>query len=178
MKHHVWLLATALSFAACQHSGNESGSKTTDGITTNTGGDTVVTSAPAEQAAPATTVSELVFMKNLAGKYPASVELFKNEALAKRLQTLLGDEYATFSKNWNVETPIIVEEEVVATSGCKQHACPDDDYLLYADLKNDNINVYNLRKGKLKVYAEKGNITLPAHMEKELATTKSNAAVK
>ena len=121
-----------------------------------------------------TAVSPLAELNNFTGKYPKEVQLLENAKLKPRLQQLLGKDFDALVKYWNTETPITAEGRVLSTTGCEQHNCGNNQYLLYIDISNDNINVFHINKGKMKKYAEKGEIKLPTAMQKDFETIKSN----
>ncbi|MND87840.1 hypothetical protein D3C80_798490 [compost metagenome] len=150
--------------------------ETADSIMTSE--DTAFTDSAAVTAENPAVQSNLAYLKNEVGKIPYEAKLFDNEVLTTRLKALLGIEYDVMVKNWNVETPITSENEIIHTSGCKKHDCPGDAYDLYIDLKNDNINVYNMRGSKLILYKEKEEIALSGEMAKELNIKKENAGIK
>lgn len=120
-------------------------------------------------------VSDLVFIKEWVGKYPKEVDLLNQPVLNTRLKALLGNQYNDFIANWNTETPITIEGDVIHTSGCKKDECSADSYDLYIDIPSDNINVYNMQKKAVKVYTEKDSISLPEKLKKELHVILSNA---
>lgn len=131
-----------------------------------------------DSAITTTSQSNLAYLKADTGKIPYEAKLFDNDTLSTRLKAILGKEYDVMIKNWNVETPIAIENEIIHTSGCKKHDCAGDAYDLYIDLKDDNINVYNLRGSDFVLYKEKGVIALSGEMAKELNIKKGNAGVK
>lgn len=106
-------------------------------------------------------------------EYPAEVGLFQNPQLTKRLAALLGNDYKMFTKLWEVETPILIEDNVLYTTGCEQHNCFANQFVLLIDLKNDNINVHRLGM-EIKKYEEKGIIKLPPGIDAEFGTMLEN----
>lgn len=109
-------------------------------------------------------------------KYPAEVDLFKEENLHMRLAGLLENDYEDLQKYWNVETPILIEDNILYTTGCEQHNCPANQFILIIDLRNDNINVYRLGEKTIE-YEEKGTIKLPEEIEKEFELIIDNAII-
>lgn len=99
-------------------------------------------------------------------EYPAEVGLFQDVQLTSRLANLLGSDFNDFQKLWEVETPILIEENILFTTGCEQHNCFANQFILIIDLKNDNINVYRLGLTSAD-YEEKGTIRLPKGIEAE-----------
>ena len=107
-------------------------------------------------------------LKKFAGKYPYEVKLLDRPELKDRLKKLLGPDYAALKANWNVETPMAIEDGIFMASACEQHNCADNRYLMFVDLEKDNINVYHVENGS-QTYAEHGKITLPKKFEDELS---------
>lgn len=106
-------------------------------------------------------------------EYPAEVGLFQNPQLTKRLAALLGNDYKMFTKLWEVETPILIEDNVLYTTGCEQHNCFANQFILIIDLEKDNINVYRLGLTPAD-YEEKGTIRLPKGIEAEFGAMMDN----
>ncbi len=107
-------------------------------------------------------------LKKFVGKYPYEVKLLDNPALKERLKKLLGPDFAAMKANWNVETPIEIENGIFMASACQQHNCADNRYLMFVDLEKDNINVFHIENGT-QTYAEHGKIVLPKKFEDEVA---------
>jgi hypothetical protein len=125
----------------------------------------------------AKTLPELFSINDFIGKYPTQVKLFENEILANRLKNINRLDYDSLIANWNTETPISIEDQIIHSSGCKAHNCPSNGYELFIDLKNDNINIYHFRSNTLRVYTEKEWITLPKMFQDEIDIKKSNAKI-
>ena len=118
-----------------------------------------------------------IYFNALLGKYPTQVNLFQNEILTSRLKNINRFDYDALIANWNTETPITIENQIIHSSGCKAHNCPSSGYELFIDLKNDNINIYHFRGNTLRVYTEKDWIDLPESFNNEIETKKSNAKI-
>ena len=118
-----------------------------------------------------------LYFNVLLGKYPTQVGLFENEILASRLKRINRLDYDALVANWNTETPITIEDQIIHASGCKAHNCPSSGYELFIDLKNDNINLYHFRANTLRVYTEKDWITLPKGFSNEIDIKKFNAKI-
>lgn len=113
-------------------------------------------------------------LESLNGKYPRDVKLLDRPELEPRLEALLGDQYEAFRKNWQTETPIIVEDNVLSTSGCEQHNCAANQYVLQIDLKGNNINVHHFGS-EVQHFKENGrSIALPEGLAKEFETINQN----
>ena len=104
-------------------------------------------------------------------------QLFENDILAARLQNLERFNYDSLLAFYNTETPVVIIDNIVHMSGCKQHDCPSNAYDFFIDVENDNINVYHFRSNMLKVYQEKGWIDLPPAFAEEMEIKKSNAKI-
>ena len=139
-------------------------------------------SRPTTMSSPINTATKtensLVSLKSSKDKTASQIKLWQNKDVSGRLEKLMGADYATMKKFWNVETPLEVEENVLMLTGCEQHNCGDNQYLIYIDTANDNINVFHVGEGKLKPYKEKGEIKLPKNFAKDFDTTKSNLDLK
>ena len=114
-----------------------------------------------------TTPALSVTLKKFVGKYPYEVKLLDNPALKDRLKKLLGPDFAAMKANWNVETPIEIENGIFMASGCEQHNCGDNRYVMFVDLEKDNINVLHIENGT-QTYAEHGKIALPKKFDDEV----------
>ena len=118
-----------------------------------------------------------IYFNALLGKYPTQVNLFQNEILTSRLKNINRFDYDALIANWNTETPITIENQIIHSSGCKAHNCPSSGYEFFIDLENDNINIYHFRGNTLRVYTEKDWIDLPESFNNEIETKKSNAKI-
>ena len=107
-------------------------------------------------------------IKKSVGKYPYEIKLLENEEMKGRLQKLLGKDFAGMKANWNVETPIEIENDIMMASGCEQHNCGANMYLMFVDLKDDNINVFHVNEDGTKHYFESGEIALPKKFADEV----------
>ncbi len=130
-----------------------------------------------EKAVPELPMGPLVYLKEYNDKYAGQENVFVNGELSKRLQKLERFNYEALIQNYNTETMIVIIDNVIHMSGCKQHDCPSNAYDIYIDLVNDNINVFYFRSNMLRVYQEKGLIELPSEFAKELETKKGNAGI-
>ena len=124
-----------------------------------------------------TTKPGLFFLTDLIGKYPTQEKIFDNEYLMKRLKKIERFNYDNMVRDWNTENPITIENQIIHSSGCRAHSCPDSGYELFIDLKNDNINIFFFMSNTLRVYTEKGWIDLPKIYEEELEIKKENAKI-
>lgn len=109
------------------------------------------------------------------GKTVSEIKLWQNNEIDERLQKLMGEEYAEMKKSWNVETPIKKFGDFLMMTGCQQHNCADNRYVIFADTSLDNnINVVHVKNGTLKEWDEDGAIKPPPPFADELASMKSH----
>jgi len=130
-----------------------------------------------KKKAKKTTKPGLYFLTDLIGKYPTQEKIFENKYLKKRLKKIERFNYDNMVRDWNTETPISINNNIIHSSGCRAHKCPDSGYELFIDLKNNNINVYFFMGNTLRVYKEKGWIKLPKAYEEELDIKMDNAKI-
>lgn len=123
------------------------------------------------------TKAPLSYLIDYKGKYARQESLFEKGTLANRLQKIEKFNYDALLQNYQTETKIVIVNNIVHMSGCKQHNCPSNAYDFFIDLKNDNINIYYFRSNMLRVYNEKGFIDLPKEFLKEMEIKKSNAGI-
>ncbi|MGH9819995.1 MAG: hypothetical protein ACRD43_07475, partial [Pyrinomonadaceae bacterium] len=90
------------------------------------------TASPTPTATPKPTIGAV--LKKSVGKYPYDIKLLDIPDLKARLQKLMGKDFAEMKQYWNVETPIEVSGKVLKTSGCEQHNCGGNMYVLFVDL--------------------------------------------
>ena len=124
---------------------------------------------PSPSASPTPKPSIGATLKKSLGKYPYEIKLLDMPDLKARLQKLMGKDFAAMKQNWNVETPIEISGKVLKTSGCEQHNCGPNMYVMFIDLDKDNINVYHTGD-RHDSYFEKGKITLPPKFAADVET--------
>ena len=100
--------------------------------------------------------------KKWVGKYPYEVKLLNDPLLRKRLQKVMGRDFAEMDDYFNVSTPMEMQDGVFMAQACQAHNCGLNNYYIYIDVKADNINVYHIEDQKTKTYFESGKIKLPA----------------
>ena len=129
------------------------------------------TPSPSPSATPTPTPKPPIgsVLKKSLGKYPYEIKMLDMPDLKARLQKLMGKDFAAMKQNWNVETPIEISGKVLKTSGCEQHNCGPNMYVMFIDLDKDNINVYHTGD-RHDSYFEKGKITLPPKFAADVET--------
>jgi hypothetical protein len=77
------------------------------------------------------------------GKKPSEVQLWSKNNISERISKMMGSAYGNFERNFNVETPIEKDMEMLYTSGCKTGACINSRYVVIFDTKINAINVHS-----------------------------------
>lgn len=160
-KYLISIALFAFFFTSCKNNSSESSETSTNSIEIN------------DSTSLSVSDEELTSLNELKGKYPMEVQLLDNPLIKSRLEKLLGDEYSNFRKFWMVETPILIEDNILYSTGCEQHNCAANQYVLEIDLSQNNINVYHFG-ADVKSYVEKGTIQLPKGLSEEFEVLKSN----
>jgi len=93
-------------------------------------------------------------LENFIGKKPTEVKLFEKFDLNKRIEKVLGNELAEFNSDWNDETPILKDGEILYFTGCKKGACAENKYFMMLDLVENNFNIINIRNGRPRSFEE------------------------
>ncbi len=99
----------------------------------------------------------LSYLLKYSSKYEFESKLFDNEPLKSRLKKILGSTYDYFMGCCDVQTPIKIENEIVFIEGCQAHNCPGVYYVVYIDVKTDEIFVGLFDEGKISLYSERSN---------------------
>ena len=118
-------------------------------------------------------------LKRLEGKRMREIQIWDAEDMKVRLGKLLGDDFEAFKQEWVIESPITVDGDVLMMAGCDWHNnCDQNQYVMFVDTVNDNINVLHFKDGKEKAYREKGDIALPEKFAEGLTGIKAKCGVK
>jgi hypothetical protein len=146
------LLASAL---ACELGGEEAEAPAAPAET--------APAAPAVVTPPAGYPSPLASLRDLVGQYPRDVDLWNREPLAGRLRVLLGERFATFVTNTEVQSPLLEEDGILYVTGNKQHSGGTDAAALVADLRRDAVWVWLLVGGESEALLDRDvEVELPA----------------
>lgn len=124
---------------------------------------------------PKPKVESVADLKGAGGHTASAIKLWESKQISDRLQKIMGAEFAAMKKNWNTEAPVTVSENVAMLSGCQKSNCGANNYVIFADTANDNINILHIKDGKSKKYNEKGEITLPKDFSDALNKIGANA---
>jgi uncharacterized membrane protein len=115
--------------------------------------------------------SPLDELNRFAGAYPHTAQLFKDPALSKRLETLLGTSMNAFLENMKVQGPLMKDNGVFYVTGNRPHQGGLDNAFFLADPASDTIAVILFVNGSRRDFKEGGReVELPA----EVVTTIGN----
>jgi uncharacterized membrane protein len=105
------------------------------------------------------------------GAYPRTVQLWRDGAIQKRLEALLGPTMTTFLDNMKVQSPLMKDDGVFYVTGNKPHRGGLDNAFFLADSASDTLAVILFVNGSRRDFREGGrDVALPA----EVATTIGN----
>lgn len=128
---------------------------------------------PAVAAAATPITGPWASLQPAIGQYPSQSGILENSPLADPLKTLLGDKFAAFKTNLQVESPLQQDGDVLYLSGNKQHEGGSEAAYLLADTKTRALEVGLWQAGKLEVFKTPGSdIRKPT----DIQTMISNAA--
>jgi len=119
------------------------------------------------------TNSELGSFKPYVGKTASEIKLWQNKEVDPRLRKLMGADYATMKKFWNVETPLKKFGDFLMMTGCEQDNCAENRYVILMSTSGGNMNVVHIGKDTIKDWKEYSDIVLPPPFAEELAAMKS-----
>lgn len=119
--------------------------------------------APAAVTPPSDYPSPLAPLRALVGQYPRDVDLWSREPLAGRLHALLGERFAAFVTNTEVQSPLLEEDGILYVTGNKQHSGGTDAAALVVDLRRDAVWVWLLVGGESEALLDRDvEVELPA----------------
>ena len=111
-------------------------------------------------------------LQSLTGQLPSESGLFDNSPITASLKTLLGDQFDTFRSNFQVETPLQADGDLLYTSGNRPHQGGTDQAYLIISPTSRTLEVGLWDNGKLTTFSSPGAVlTKPA----DLQTMISNA---
>ena len=110
-------------------------------------------------------------LNRFTGTYPRTVHLWREPALSKRLDALLGTSMREFLENMKVQSPLMKDHGVFYVTGNKPHQGGVDNAFFLADPASDTLVVILFVKGSRHDFKEGGrDVALPA----EIATMIGN----
>lgn len=102
--------------------------------------------------------SDLAFLRQLEGKYPDEVKLFENTIFRQRLRHLTGRQFRFMVRNFNVQTPAEIIDNIFVIFACRAHNCTYTDFIVVYDFTNDILHAGIRKKEQEKIYSEGGDI--------------------
>jgi len=111
-----------------------------------------------EQLTTQVAKSDITGIEKTAGQKPSEAGLFETYKLYPRIEKMLGKEFVNFKSDWNTESPIEFDGEVLYFYGCKKDKCTDNRYLILIDKTLNTINIYNFKGNNSRAYEEEKNI--------------------
>ncbi len=99
--------------------------------------------------------------ENAENNKPSDVSLMEANDLQSRIKAMLKDNYAEFQSDWKEETPIVIQDKILFTTGCQSGDCKANKYVLIVDFTDNNINIVNFKYGKVRSWEERAVIGLP-----------------
>lgn len=149
---YLALFVCFLSIAACKNNSNS----------TNV-------SNKSEDSADKTILIEKPSMEDAdkyVGKKPSEVNLFSQYNLTNRIEALLKNDSKNFTENFNDETPIMRDGELLYFVGCKAGDCKAMKFFVILDLIETNINILVINNGTPKSYEESAIIGMTDNIAK------------
>ncbi|EPR69552.1 hypothetical protein [Cyclobacterium qasimii] len=101
--------------------------------------------------------NELSFLKAFNEKYPYEIKLLEEPVIKKRLEKMLGPQYAFVKSIWEVETPITIVDGMFYAWGMQAHSGGDPGAVLMADLNKNVLYVGIRKKEDEQFYSEDGS---------------------
>ncbi|MBC7886152.1 MAG: hypothetical protein H7X99_11800 [Saprospiraceae bacterium] len=142
MKYFTVITVLILLICSCKNnSSNDGDMQTTDSA------DTAMTLPPASTA-------NFKDLEKHVGKLPKEIDLFQKYGLYSRIEDIMKSDFAEFKENWNEETPLKKDGEMIYFTGCKAGDCKSNNYFIVLDLMINKINVYNFKNEKGRSYEE------------------------
>ena len=112
--------------------------------------------------------------RELVGKTVSESKLWQNKKFVIRLRQLMGPDYAIMRRFWNTETPIKKFGDFLMMTGCEQHNCTENQYVIFMDLGDGTINVVHIGKDSTREWNSWREILhLPPPFEEEIEAMKS-----
>ncbi|MBK9734458.1 MAG: hypothetical protein IPO92_05600 [Saprospiraceae bacterium] len=132
MKHLIFLAPIIVLLFACKNTNH-----TSDGSSNDAAKDSTIV----ENAAKV----DFKDLSQQVGKLPKEIDLFQKYGLYARIEKIMGKDFAEFKAEWNEETPLQKDGEIMYTTGCKAGACKSNKYILVLDISQNSINVHNYK---------------------------------
>lgn len=179
MKLLILTTVVALLGISCASPANNSGVNRVAAVNVNANSNAYLRS---ENAYTFAQISDLAYdlspsgkaASEIVGKTVSASKLWQKKKFDERLRELMGPDYATMRKFWNTETPIKKFGDFLMMTGCEQHNCSDNQYVIFIDLGDGRINVIHISKDTIREWHAYREIEyLPPPFEEELKRLKS-----
>jgi hypothetical protein len=125
---------------------------------------TNTSTADVDTLAQAQDSATLGFLKAFEGKYPQEINLLEHPELQARLKKMLGSEYDTLKKFWQVETPVEINGNLVYTWGMEAHSGGNPEAVFMADMDINRIYIGIRKDTSVRIYQEDENDTPPQRL--------------
>lgn len=136
---------------------------------------TEVTAAPASAEIPQTPSGDgIKSLTTFVGKKPSEVQIFDKYDFTKRFEKLMGENYTEFKSDWNQETPIMKDGEILYFVGCKANACRENKFFVMIDMITNNLNVIHLKDGRPVSHEENSVIGMSDKIAEDFEKTRSS----
>ncbi len=106
--------------------------------------------------------------REIVGKTVTESKLWQNKVFSEQLRKLMGSDYATMKKFWNVETPIKKFGDFLMMTGCERQNCVNNRYVIFIDLGTGDTNVIHIGNDGTREWRVYEKIQLPPPFEEEL----------
>ncbi|MFZ1579898.1 MAG: hypothetical protein WAT26_02110 [Saprospiraceae bacterium] len=136
---------------------------------------TEVTPAPANVETPQTSSGDdIKSLTSFVGKKPSEAQIFDKFDFTKRFEKLMGEHYSEFKSDWNQETPIMKDGEILYFVGCKANACRENKFFVMIDMITNNLNVIHLKDGRPVSHEESAVIGMSEKIAEDFEKTRSS----
>lgn len=112
---------------------------------------------------------DLQYVEQYLNQMPKEAKLFEQKDLTARLKSLLKTDFDAFMADWQNESKLKKDGEIIYAIGCKSDDCFSSRYVLIFDLLDNNINIYHYNFKKTKTYEEKSIIGMSSILSDDFA---------
>ena len=106
--------------------------------------------------------ADLSFLLEMNGKYPYETNLFENEPMKTRLETIMGGKYQSFLERMEVQIPIQVRDNEVFMSGFMKHSGGEEEAAIVVDVTQNLIWVLTFENGKdMNIFKDDRDVRMP-----------------
>jgi Domain of unknown function (DUF4359) len=102
--------------------------------------------------------TSLNFLKDMNGKHTFHVKLFDNPSFSNRVKKIIGSRFEFLKETWAVEPPMEFVNNVFSATGCQEHNCPENNFVIVYDFTTDVMSVGIHEAWKITTYSENGII--------------------